>query len=123
MTAKKKTAENGPSKNDGNDSQICKQDLAKSKKNAVKYTLWRSKEDIENIAKVRRDLISNTVFYNRSLKTDSEIYKKLPDLYLNAVKKNLELINQVNELTAKLDELEDLRACFCRIFELCEMKK
>jgi len=77
---------------------------------------------IENIAKVRRDLKANTIFYNRSLKTDSEIYKKLPDLYLNAVKRNHELINQVDDLTAKLDELEDLRASFCRIFELCEMK-
>lgn len=122
MTAKKKTSKIGPSKNDGNVSQIHAGSNAKSKKNAVKYTLWRKKEDIENIAKVRRDLKANTIFYNRSFKTDSEIYKKLPDLYLNAVKKNQDLQLAIDELTAKLDQLEDLRASFCRIFELCEVK-
>ncbi len=121
MTAKKKISRNGPIKNDGNDSQICAGSNAKCKKNAVKYTLWRKKEDIEKIEKLRDHLQKK--YFGISFNTDSEIYKKLPDLYLNAVKRNLELINQVDDLTAKLDELEDLRASFCRIFELCEMKK
>ena len=121
MTAKKKKSRNGPVKNDGNDSQIQTSSSNNSKKNAVKYTLWRKKEDIEKIKKLRDHLQKK--YFGISFNTDSEIYKKLPDLYLNAVKRNHELINQVDVLTAKLDELEDLRASFCRIFELCEVDK
>ena len=121
MTAKKEISRSSAEKIDGNDSQICKQDLAKCKKNAVKYTLWRKKEDIEKIEKLRKELQHR--FFALSFNTDSEIYKKLPDLYQNAVKKNVQLQRQVDDLTAKLATLEDLRTAFCRIFEICEMKK
>ena len=117
MTAKKKTAENGPSKNDGEG----KQDLAtRSQKLTAKYTIWRSKEDVRKLEKVRKYLESEYSY--KSYKADSKIYKGLPDLFLNAVKKNLELQQILNDLTAKLDQLEDLRTSFCRIFELCEVK-
>jgi len=117
MTAKKKTSKNGPSKNDGKG----KQDLAtRSQKLTAKYTIWRSKEDVKKLEKVRKFLESEYSY--KSYKADSKIYKGLPDLFLNAVKKNTQLVLQVEQLTAKLDQLEDLRACFCRIFELCEIK-
>ena len=121
MTAKKKISQEPAGKNDGNVSQIHAGSNAISKKNAVKYTLWRKKEDIAKIEELRDHLQKK--YFGISFNTDSEIYKKLPDLYLNAVKRNHELINQVDDLTAKLDELEDLRSSFCRIFELCEVKK
>jgi ribosome-associated translation inhibitor RaiA len=91
-----------------------------AEKNAVKYTLWRSKEDIEKIEKLKRYLNDKS---SRSFNTDSQIYKELPDLYLNAVKKVSDHQLAIDELTAKLDQLEDLRTSFCRIFEICEAKK
>ncbi|MCK5030132.1 MAG: hypothetical protein KAR64_01570 [Thermoplasmatales archaeon] len=120
MTAKKVDQDPGPIKNDGKVSQIHAGSNAKSKKNAVKYTLWRSKEDVAKIEKLKNFLNDKSA---RSFNTDSQIYKELPDLYLNAVKKNVQLQRQVDELTAKLATLEDLRTSFCRIFEICEMKK
>jgi len=84
----------------------------------VKYTFERAKVDVENIAKVRRHL--KIGFCSKSYVTDSEIYRDLPDLYLNAVKSNQDLQLAIDELTAKLGELEDLWSSFCRIFELCD---
>lgn len=88
----------------------------------VKYTIERTKEDIKKIGKIRKYLEQENNFY-KSYKTDSKIYRDLPDLFLNAVKQNQDLQLAIDELTAKLDQLEDLRAAFCRIFELCEVKK
>ena len=118
MTAKKKTSKNGPVNNDGKKGPG---DQLQHNKMTVKYTFERSKVDVENIAKVRRHL--NTEFFSNRYQTDSKIYRDLPDLYLNAVKKNQDLQLAIDELTAKLDTMEDLRTCFCRIFEICEMKK
>ena len=95
-------------------------DQLQHSKLTVKYTFERSKKDIENLEKVRQHLRSE--FY-KSYNTDSEIYRDLPKLYLNAVKKNQDLDLAIDELTAKLDQLEDLRISFCRIFEICEAKK
>ena len=89
------------------------------KKLTVKYTFERTKEDIENLEKLRQHLRSE--FY-KSYNADSKIYRDLPKLYLNAVKRNQDLDLAIDELTAKLDQLEDLRASFCRIFEICEVK-
>jgi len=47
----------------------------------------------------------------------------LPNEYQNAVERTRELDHQVDELTAKLDQLEDLRSCIYRILELCPRKK
>jgi len=117
MTAKKEISKTGPAKNDGKG----KQDLAaRSQKMTAKYTLWRSKEDVAKIEKLKNFLNDKSA---RSFNTDSQIYKELPDLYLNAVKKDVQLQRQVDDLTAKLATLEDLRTSFCRIFEICEMKK
>ena len=118
MTVKKKTSKIGPIKNDGKKGP---DDQLQDGKLTVKYTFERSKDDIKKLAKLR-DHLKNE-FYHKSYKTDSEIYRNLPDLYLNAVKKNQDLDHQVDDLTAKLEQLEDLRASFCRIFELCEVKK
>ncbi len=86
-----------------------------------KYTLWRSKEDVKNIDRIRESL--DTEFDNKSWVSDSKVYKALPDLYLNAVKKIEDLDHQVDVLTAKLGQLEDLRTHVCRIIEICKVKK
>lgn len=114
MTAKKEISKTGPVKNDGKG----KQDLAtRSQKMTAKYTLWRSKEDVAKIEKLKNFLNDKSA---RSFNTDSQIYKELPDLYLNAVKKVSDRQLAIDELTAKLDQLEDLRTSFCRIFEICK---
>ncbi|GAG80238.1 unnamed protein product, partial [marine sediment metagenome] len=96
-------------------------DLAtRSQKMTAKYTLWRSKEDVAKIEKLKHFLNDKSA---RSFNTDSQIYKELPDLYLNAVKKVSDQQLAIDELTAKLDQLEDLRTSFCRIFEICEIEK
>jgi len=118
MTAKKAISKTGPVKNDGKKRPS---DQLANKKLTVKYTFERSKEDIKKLKKLRDHLKSE--FHYKSYNTDSEIYRDMPDLYLNAVKKYQDLEHQVDDLTAKLATLEDLRACFCRIFEICEVKK
>lgn len=117
MTAKKVISRSSAEKNDGKKGP---NDQLPGAKLTVKYTFDRSKEDIENLEKLRQHLRSE--FY-KSYNADSKIYRDLPKLYLNAVKKSQDLELDINELTAKLDELEDLRASFCRIFEICGMKK
>jgi len=118
MTAKKVDQDLAAEKNDGKS----KQDLAtRSQKMTAKYTIWRSKEDIAKINKVRKFL--EFEYSYKSYKADSKIYKGLPDLFLNAVKKVSDQQLAIDELTAKLDRLEDLRTSLCRIFEICEMKK
>jgi len=118
MTVKKRISEVPAGKNDGKKGPG---DQLQNDKMTVKYTFERSKEDIENLEKLRIHLKSK--FWNKSYNTDSEIYRNLPDLYLNAVKKNQDQDLAIDELTAKLDQLEDLRTSFCRIFEICELKK
>ena len=115
MTAKKKTSKTGPAKKDGKKGPG---DQLQNGKLTVKYTFERTKEDVENIERVRRHL--NTMFSSKYQKADSKIYRDLPDLYLNAVKKQQELQLAIDELTAKLGQLEDLRTSFCRILELCD---
>ena len=118
MTVKKTRQDLTAEKNDGK----VKQDLAtRSQKMTAKYTIWRSKEDIKKLEKVRKYL--DQEYSYKSHKATSKIYKELPDLYLNAVKKVSDQQLAIDELTAKLDVLEDLRTSFCRIFEICEMKK
>jgi len=89
----------------------------------VKYTFVRSKDDIAKLEKLRQHLKQEHPYSLKTFNTDSEIYREMPDLYLNAVKKNQDLQLAIDELTAKLDQLEDLRTSFCRIFEICEVKK
>lgn len=121
MTAKKTISKTGPVKNDGMVSQIRSGSNAKSKKNAVKYTLWRSSQDIKNFEKLRSHLKNQD--HSSTWNTDSEIYKKLPELYQNAVKTTHDQDLVIAELTAKVERLEQLRAHICRIFEICEVKK
>lgn len=118
MTAKKETSDLPAGKIDGKKGPG---DQLQDTKLTVKYTFERSKVDVENIAKVRRHL--NIEFFSNRYQTDSKIYRDLPDLYLNAVKKVSDHQLAINELTAKLDQLEDLRTSICRIFEICELKK
>ena len=127
MTAKKKISKAAAEKNDGKAKQILTSSCNKSKKNGVKYTLWRTPEDIKNFEKLRFHLKNNLCYskfadHNSTWNTDSEIYKKLPDLYHNAVKIIDDQQLAIDELTAKVERLEDLRASLCRIFELCEME-
>jgi hypothetical protein len=87
----------------------------------TKYTIIRSKEDIAELDKVKKIFWENGV--NSKLKTDSEIYRMLPYEFEKAVKRVIELDHQVDELTVKLVQLEDLRDHICRILELCKVKK
>ena len=87
----------------------------------TKYTIIRSKEDIAELEKVKKIFWENGV--NSKLKTDSEIYRMLPYEFEKAVKRVIELDHQVEVLTAKLDQLEDLRASFCRCIELSKERK
>ena len=118
MTAKKEISQGKKSKNNGKKGHV---EILQNDKMTVKYTFERSKEDIENLEKLRNYL--KRVFWNKTWNTDSEIYRDLPDLYLNAVKKKEDLGLAIDELTAKLDELEDLRTSFRRIFKICEVDK
>ena len=118
MTVKKETSDLAAGKSNGKSAPG--QDLQHNK-STVKYTFERSKQDIKKLDELRQHLKSE--FHYKSYNTDSEIYRDLPDLYFNAVKKYQDLDHQVDVLTVKLDELEDLRASFCRIFEICELKK
>ena len=118
MTAKKVISRSSAGKIDGKKGP---DDQLQDAKLTVKYTFERSKVDVENIAKVRRHL--NIEFFSNRYQTDSKVYRDLPDLYLNAVKKNQDLDLAIDELTAKLDQLEDLRASICRIFEICGVEK
>lgn len=94
--------------NDGKKGQFTS---SKNDKLTVKYTLERTKEDIENLQKVKRQF---------GINTDAKLYRELPKIYLNAVKKNQDLTKALDELTAKLDQLEILRTSLCRIFEICK---
>jgi ribosome-associated translation inhibitor RaiA len=91
----------------------------------VKYTFERTKEDITKLEKVRKFLKNNygqigSHFWQETWHTDSQIYRNLPDLFLNAVKEKQDLQLAIDELTAKLAELEDLRTMIRRIFEICK---
>ncbi len=120
MSAVKKSSSNrrsgqGPAKNDGKKGGA---GCSTSSKSPSKYTIVRSPEDIALIENVRKMLKQDHPF--ESYKTDSEVYRLLPTLYTNAVKEGLQQLRKIEELTAKLTELEDLRTSFCRIFEICK---
>lgn len=85
-------------------------------KNNHKYTINRSDSDIKIINKLRDYLQSNN--NNKTFNTDSEIYRDLPFLFLNAVKTIDQLQLQINKLTAEVEKFEDLRANICRIMEI-----
>ena len=114
MPSKKEISKTGPLNNNGKRGPGNQLQHGKS---TVKYTFERSKEDIKNLEKLRNHLKNK--FHYKSYNTDSEIYRDMPELYLNAVKENQDLDHTIDELTAKLDQLEDLRTSFCRIFEIC----
>ena len=87
----------------------------------TKYTIVRSKEDIAELDKVRKIFFENGV--NLSLKTDSEIYRRLPKEFQVAVKRVQDLDHQVEVLTAELDQLQQLKDSFCRCIELSKEKR
>jgi hypothetical protein len=95
--------------------------LPARRKSTAKYTIVRKPQDIEQLDKLRRILkdIHGPGRYN----TDAEIYRDFPQLFFNAVKESQDLQLANEELTAKLDQLEDLRASVCRILEICKVKK
>lgn len=87
----------------------------------TKYTIVRSRQDIAELEKIRKMFCEK--WPGRSLKTDSEIYRILPNEYQNAVERIRELDHQVEVLTAKLDQLQQLEDHICRILEYCKVKK
>lgn len=92
-----------------------------TKKLPSKYTIVRTREDVNQLEKMRR--ILKDIYGQSRYNTDSEIYRDLPQLYLIAVKEahDQQLANE--ELTAKLVQLEDLRTLICRISEYAKGKK
>lgn len=87
----------------------------------TKYTIVRSKQDIAELEKIRKMLCEK--WPGRSLKTDSEIYRILPNEYQNAVERIRALDHQVDELTVKLVQLQQLEDHICRILEYIKGKK
>lgn len=120
MTSKKRISPIGPSQKDGKNSNQVDQ---LQHKTTVKYTIERTSEDIKKLDKIRKYLEQNNNGFISSLKSDSKIYRCLPDLFLNAVKQNQDLQLAIDELKAKTQDLEDLKTCFCRINEICKPKK
>lgn len=115
-------------KKEGQDLDIGKKDCKKGNQAlqlqghmTLNYTFKRSKQDLKVLEKLRDHL--KTEFFNKKYNTDSEIYRDLPNLYLNAVDSIRDLDHQVDVLTAKLEEFEDIRTLFKRVFELCGVKK
>ncbi|HUT00017.1 MAG TPA: hypothetical protein VMY59_06845 [Candidatus Thermoplasmatota archaeon] len=86
----------------------------------TKYTIVRSKQDIAELEKIRKMLCEK--WPGRSLKTDSEIYRILPNEYQNAVERTRVLDHQVEVLTANLARLQQLEDHICRILEICKQK-
>lgn len=83
----------------------------------TKYTIIRDKNDIKKIDQVRKILKEK---YQIIFKKDAKIYRELPNLYINAVKKLHDQDLAIEELTAKLNELQQLKDHFCRIIEMCK---
>ena len=113
MTAEKKGSRSPGEKSDG------KKKLGSgpgSKKKTAKYTLWRSGEDVKNLEKVRKHLEKDS--WGKEYKTDSKIYKLLPAAFLNAVETIASKDQLIEKLTAKEENLEEIRSCICRINEL-----
>jgi len=102
------------------DGKKCLGDQLQDGKLTVKYTFERTKEDVENIEKLRKHLQNNQCSSWKSYNMDSEIYRDLPGLYFDAVNHVQQLDLQVDELTAKLQQLDVLKGAFCRIFEICK---
>lgn len=117
MTAEKQTSKFPGDKKDG---KKVSGNLAMDKKKPSKYTLWRSPEDVKNLEEVRKYLEEDTW---KKYKTDSGIYKTLPAKYINAVKTIQELRTQIEELTAKEDQLKEISRCVCRIIEIAKKVK
>lgn len=115
MTAQNKTSKGRGSPGKNKDGKKVSGNMAKDKKKTAKYTLWRSPEDIKNLEKVRTYLEKNNW---KKYKTDSGIYKELPDLFLDAVKTIEQLNLEVRELTAKKEDLEEISGHVCRIIEM-----
>lgn len=125
MTANKKTSKISPAKNNGKrgpGDQLQRNNMT-AKPIDVKYTFVRSKDDIAKLEKLRQYLKQEHLHSLKRFNTDSEIYRAMPDLYFNTVKTIAELQLELDELTAKLGTLEDLQACFCRIFEICNIEE
>jgi len=125
MTAKKEISRSSAGNNDGKKGpgdQLQHNKLT-AKPIDVKYTFVRSKDDIAKLEKLRQHLKQEHPYSLKTFNTDSEIYREMPDLYLNAVKKIHDQDLAIDELTAKLDQLQQIKDHFCRIFEICEMKK
>lgn len=103
-------------------SEICKKFKGVSEVKIKKYTLERTNEDIQKLEKIRNYLKKEYKFSLKRFNTDSEIYRNLPDLFFNAVKK-IEELRLANELlTAKDQERLDLIASICRILQICDIQ-
>jgi len=122
MPSNKKGYPNGQQKNNGKKEL---NDQLQQNKMTVKYTFGRSKEDIKKINKLRNFLKNNDSFSgsivnweHRTWNTDSEIYHEMPDLFFLAINTMQQLQQENEELTAKLDEMQDLKNSISHIIEI-----
>ena len=82
-----------------------------------KYTIIRSKEDIQEL----HDVDGILEFYtNKMYTSDSKRYRDLPKVTAIMAGKIQDLQRTNSELTAKLEQLEDIRSCVCRIMNICK---
>ena len=74
------------------------------KKEISRYTINRSSQDLQTLRKLRKHL--QLVFPNKSFRTDAELYRLLPEIYLNAVKRIADLDLQIDQLQSYKAQLE-----------------
>lgn len=87
-------------------------------KDETKYTIRRTKEDIDNINKVRKYLKS--AHSNYKFTFDSEIYRKLPLMFLNAINR-IELQKKlIHEMKAQIKLLNELQDSVNHVLEICK---
>lgn len=112
MTAKMKRPRGRPQKKNGKSLSGTRDP---GKKVPSKYTIMRSQQDVKDLDQMIRQ--HNEKHPWASINTHSQAYKKLPSMYADAVKMIHDQDLQIQELTAKLHQLQDLEAAFCRILD------
>lgn len=114
MTVKKKISPNGPMNNDGKKGTG---DQLQRNNMTVKYTFERTKEDVDNLHEVKGIF---EFYLHKTYNADAKMYRDFPKLTAILEKKVQDLDVANEQMTAKLEQLEDLRSSVCRILEICK---
>ena len=73
------------------------------------YTIIRTKEDIKILENLRLYLQHRSCFTGKSWKTDSEIYRELPNLFLDSILKIEDLELKIVGLENEINSLSKLK--------------